>query len=312
MSNQHKSFLRFNKNLQINSSKRVKLMTAKDAIKKLIVEYFKVKCPGCKVDFFIQGSYKMGTLIKTKDDTCDLDYGVHLKFEPGVSPQQVQKWVCDAVKNHTDGGAVIKKKCVRVIYRGDFHIDLPIYKQGENDDSLFLAIKGENWDAEPSDPKGFVEWFQDEKTDQLTRLIRYGKAWCDKVSDKMLSGLAMTLLLQEHYVEDDRDDIAFHDTLVEVEKALKWSWVAEMPTQPYDNILSDYSDSVRTSFKDRIQQIIVDGRKAIDSSYEDQASKLWRKHLGPRFPVSEKEDSRSSNLKRISERGVIPPYNSLR
>jgi hypothetical protein len=295
MANLHKSFLQFNKNLQINSSKRTKLMKAKDALKDKIVAYLKEKRPGAKVDFFIQGSYKMGTLIKTKDDTCDLDYGVHLKFEPGVSPKQVQKWIYEAVKDHTTGGATIKKKCVRVIYQGDFHIDLPIYKQGEDDDSLWLAIKDESWDAEESDPKGFVEWYQDEKTDQLTRL----------------SGLAMTLLMQEHYVEDDRDDIAFHDTMVAIEKAIRWPWVAEMPTKPYDNILADYSDSIKTNFKDRLAKLVADGEAAIEGEFDHKASKLWRKHLGTRYPLSDAGDNRNAELEAISSNGTYAPYFSF-
>ena len=312
MPNCHKLFIEFNSNTQITSSKREKLKKSKDALRKTIINWFKKNQPDYVPEFYIQGSYKMATLIRTKEDTCDLDDGIHFYTESDVSPDKIREWVYQAVKDQTDGGAEKKSKCIRVIYKGDYHIDLPIYKKGENDSYPWLAVKGKEWDEEESDPKGFVDWYKERKTAQMTRVIRYLKTWGDNVRNNMLSGLAMTLLAEKYLQEDERDDTAFVNTLETIKLNLTAYWGIIMPVKSYDNPIVHHDDAFRKKFFKCLDAIIDDGKKALEEDSELEASKLWRKHLGMRFPLGEdnKDDKRSNigSLYTISNSGVQKPY----
>ena len=98
MANTHNLFSQFNGELQITASKRDHLMTSRDNLRKTIKKYFDENHSKYKPSFYIQGSYKMGTSIRTKDDTCDLDDGVYFKNNPeDVDCKTLQSWVKDAV-----------------------------------------------------------------------------------------------------------------------------------------------------------------------------------------------------------------------
>ena len=310
MANCHNLFTQYNSNISIESKKKERLRKSKDHLISVIEKFFIDNYPDYKPQFFIQGSYKMATMIITKDNDCDLDLGVHFVLEPDIQPEALMKRVKKAVDGITNASTQIKSKCVRVIYANDYHIDLPIYKQSEDDDYPWLAIKGEEWDTEESDPRGFVQWYRDTKTDQLTRLIKCLKCWCDKVGNKMPSGLAMTLLAEEHYDEDDRDDIALRDTLIAIENDID-SWEAYMPTKPEDNVLERYSESLKDNFKEKLSSFIESAEEAIDEENQLKASKKWRKHLGLRFPLGKDDDGGSravSSIAAISSRSTTRPY----
>lgn len=310
MANCHSLFQDFNKNLNITKSKKDSLIKSKDTLREKIKKYFKDNHPGYTPEFFIQGSYKMNTMIRTKDDTCDLDDGIHFKIEPDVTPTTLMNWVYNAVKDHTSGGQQKRKKCIRVIYKNDYHIDLPIYKQGENDDYPYLAIKDKAWDEEESDPKGFVDWYNNQKTDQMTRITKYLKSWGDQDVKKMPSGLAMTLFSEKYLVSNDRDDIALRDTLIAIENGLLQKWEAIMPTKPCDDVLANYDDSFKDNFLSSLNNFINDAKAAISEKSQFKASKLWRKHLGQRFPLGEEGDSNENKnaLIGIAKTSVYKPY----
>jgi tRNA nucleotidyltransferase (CCA-adding enzyme) len=71
MANLHEEFLLFYKNLQIPKKKKDEMEESAQKIKKRIKEAIEME--GHKVTFREQGSSKMGTRIRTRDDKCDLD-----------------------------------------------------------------------------------------------------------------------------------------------------------------------------------------------------------------------------------------------
>ncbi|MBO6047716.1 MAG: hypothetical protein J6P61_08255, partial [Erysipelotrichaceae bacterium] len=127
--------------------------------------------------FFIQGSYKLKTLIRTKDDLCDLDDGVYFKSNPdNVSGTTLQSWVKEAVDGVTDATPTHKKKCIRVDYKAGYNIDLPVMVYDEDmDEHPHLAVKYSGF--RDDDPKEFVEYFNEHKTEQMRRIIKYLKAF---------------------------------------------------------------------------------------------------------------------------------------
>ncbi len=307
MANLDTLFQKFNNELSITNSKKTKLMESKNHLREKIRSYFKKNHDGYTPDFFIQGSYKLKTLIRTKDDTCDLDYGVYFKNNPdNVSGTTLQKWVKDAVDGTTDATPTHKKKCIRVDYKAGYNIDLPVLVFDENKDAHpLLAVKNSNFQID--DPKEFVDYFQENKSDQMVRIIRYLKAWCDHKRQDMPSGLAMTVLSLKHLQENQRDDVSLKYTLIEIEKDLKRNFKCKMPTTPKDDLFEDFSDAKKKNFMDNLSAFIADAKKAIDEPNQLKASRLWRKHLGERFPLGEdKSDDNSKNFTKTI--GTSKPY----
>lgn len=313
MANCDHLFRVFNDALKIPSSKQEKIMISKNALRRRIREYFEKNHPGYKPEFYIQGSYKMKTSIRTKDDTCDLDDGVYFKSNPNnVSATTLQKWVRDAVDGVTDATPAHRKKCITVDYKAGYNIDLPVLVfDCSIDVHPQLAVKNVGfWD---DDPKEFIEYFNKMKdsSGQLIRIVKYLKAWCDYKRHKMPSGLAMTILAMEHLQTNDRDDVSLKYTLIEIEKALKKKFKCVMPTTPKDDLFDEYDDTREENFMNNLTSFIVDARKAVDDEKNQlAASRLWQKYLGSTyFPDGEDVNESATDASKLSQTiGTAKPY----
>lgn len=284
MANLHYLFQQFNTDLTITDTKKNKMMASRDNLREKIKNHFEKNHDGYVPRFFIQGSYKLKTLIRTKDDTCDLDDGVYFKSNPdNVTGTTLQTWVKEAVDGTTDATPTHKKKCIRVDYKAGYNIDLPVMVFDDTKDKHpHLAVK--NKDFRDDDPKEFVEYFNKHKTDQMCRTIKYLKAWCDHKRDDMPCGLAMTVLSLGCFQGNTRDDVALKYTLIEIENVLQRNFACVMPTTPKDDLFADYSETKKNNFMKNLRAFIDDAKAAIDEPNHQKASRLWRKHLGNRFP----------------------------
>jgi hypothetical protein len=306
MANCNKLFLDFNSELNVLSTKKTKLNKSKREIRRKITEYFKEHHSEYKPKFFTQGSQKLGTVIRIHDDTCDLDDGVYFLRQPDVKATTLQGWVHEAVKDHTSEMAQWRKKCIRVDYKADYHIDLPVYYMLPGENHPHLAVKNEGW--EDSDPREFINWFRDQRDDkgQLVRLVKYLKSWCDWCTHKMPSGLCMTVLAERNYVANDRDDCALRALLKAIKADLKGEWKCIMPTTPQDDLTKKHSDELQRNFFTAIDDFIIDADKAVDNEKNQlSASKLWRYHLGTRFPEGLNEDVEAKEAKLRASANLI-------
>jgi len=305
MANCTKLFLDFNQEITVPAAKIARLKQSRKNIEATIIKYFQNKEGVSVPKFWIQGSYKMGTMIRTKDDTCDADLGVYFLTKPTVTASTAQRYVHTAVSDITTAGAEHRKKCVRVIYSGDYHVDLPVYYKEANDTHPSLAYKDNGWEL--SDPKEFYEWFKSKKDDkgQLLRIIKYLKVWCNLRAFKTPSGIALSVWGASYFVSNDRDDIAFLDTLKKIQSNLNANCDCYIPTTPQDNLTGKLDVNQKNKFKDALNSIITDGTAAIASKNQLAASKLWQNHLGDRFPdgADEDVDAKESSLRNTS--GVI-------
>jgi hypothetical protein len=254
----------------------------------------------------------MGTTIRTKDDTCDLDDGVYFSSNPDdVTGTTLQKWVKSSVDGTTDATPAHRKKCITVDYKAGYNIDLPVFVFDKSKDSHpHLAVKDSAF--QDDDPKEFSDYFtgKKDKEGQLVRIIRYLKAWCDFKKNEMPSGLAMTVLAMNHWQKNSRDDVSLKFTLIEIEKALKLNFACYMPTTPKDNLFRDYTDAKRKNFMSNLSSFIADATKAIDEEKNQlKASRLLQKHLGNRFPDGEDKDESETSAKSLSGTiGTARPY----
>ena len=297
MANCHNLFGGFNTEISLTSNKKSKMTTSKDGIRERIRKYFKENHSEYTPKFYIQGSYKMKTGIRTKDDICDLDDGVYFFRTPDVTATTLQSWIWDAVNGYTSTSPEHRKKCIRNIFSGDYEIDIPVYyKVGGQE--YKLAVKNNGW--EDGDPKALINWFNSNKdaNGKIVKVIKELKAWCDYKRNKMPSGLAMTILAmnaKNNIVLNDRDDILLTDTLREIKKTLAHKFECIVPVTPKDNLFGDYDGTRETNFLNNLDSFLSDAEAALKEQNHLKASKLWQKHLGNRFPDGEDKNEQSNS-----------------
>lgn len=140
MANCHDNFTKsregkvsFERAITINDNEKDRLIRGRDSLRDKIRNYFKSKEKVKDPKFHGQGSYSMNTLLSpvATGVEYDLDDGIYLdltNYEDEIpAPTTIHAWILDAVKDHTSTPPVDKDPCVRVIYKDDYHIDLPTY-----------------------------------------------------------------------------------------------------------------------------------------------------------------------------------------
>ncbi|PJB19137.1 MAG: hypothetical protein CO117_06075 [Flavobacteriaceae bacterium CG_4_9_14_3_um_filter_33_16] len=297
MANCHHLFGEFNTEISLTSNKKTKMTTSKDGLRERIRKYFKEHHPEYVPKFYIQGSYKMKTGIRTKDDICDLDDGVYFFRTPDVTATTLQNWIWDAVNGYTTTTPEHRKKCIRNIFSGDYEIDIPVYYK-INGKEYQLAVKNNGW--EDSDPKAFIDLFNNNKdaNGKMIKAIKELKAWCDHKRNKMPSGLAMTILAMNakaKIVLNDRDDILLTDILREIKKALAQEFECIVPAAPKDDLFADYDETRKSNFLNNLDSFLSDAEAALKEQNQLKASRLWQKHLGTRFPDGEDKNEQSNS-----------------
>jgi hypothetical protein len=297
MANCHHLFGAFNTEISLTFSKKTKMTNSKDGLRERIRKHFKEHHPAYLPKFYIQGSYKMKTGIRTKDDICDLDDGVYFFRTPDVSATTLQNWVWDAVNGYTSTSPEHRKKCIRNIFSGDYEIDIPVYYKIDGKEYQ-LAVKNNGW--EDSDPKALIDWFNDNKdaNGKIIKVIKELKAWCDHKRNKMPSGLAMTILAmnaKDKIVLNDRDDILLTDVLREIKKALAQKFECIVPVTPKDDLFADYDSTRKNNFLINLDSFLADAEAALKESNQLKASRLLQKHLGTRFPDGEDKNEQTNS-----------------
>lgn len=258
------------------------------------------------IEFKVQGSFTMDTIIRPLNGEFDIDLGIYFKFpsldrDTWPTPQTVSKWVYDAVNGHTSIPPENKVTCVRVTYKPinpkseyGYHVDFPIYGEYENFWENRYKVIGLNDDRkwnQKSDPSAFGDWFDSKclkntgDRKQLIRIVKYLKAWKDFQSSdiKMPSGIVLTILAAKNYVPKDRDDVVLYKLLEEVHFLLWWSFSIMKPTAPENDLVENYSDTRRQNFMNRLREFRDDAEKAISTEDNSEAAGIWRKHFGERF-----------------------------
>ena len=298
MADCHKIFLEFNSIIELKPKRKASLRTSRDAVREIIRDYFREKNNGFFPKFHGQGSFMMNTIIYPLDGEFDIDDGIYffVEQEPAHSIDTFHRWICEATDGHTKQKPIDKQTCVRVVYAGQYHLDLPIYYIVKGNCPR-LAHKSKGWIE--SDPRKFIKWFQGQTDDkgQLRRIVRYLKAWSDYKAGELPSGLILSILATRNIRYDARDDIALYNTLSNIKSWLELSFTCYRPTTPsYEDLLQNYSQTDKYYFKSQLASLIRSAEKALDdkTSLED-ACKEWQKHFGDRFPCQLAED-KADNL----------------
>jgi len=293
MADCHDLFQKFYNEIKLSSSKKEFLRQARDALREKIKDYFNKEKKENPPKFWGQGSYAMATIVNPLDGEYDIDDGIYLQNldrdkNDWSTADTVHGWVYEAVKGHTKEEPIDKRTCVRVVYSGQYHVDLPVY--GEYKGRFYLAEKGEKgWHQ--SDPQALTNWFKEQvkhKGEQLRSIVRYLKAWSDCKSKsrnvKLPSGLMLTILVVENYESGSGDDAAFGRMVRNVYQKIANSFVVCNPVDQ-NEILSDcLTEFQKKNFKELLSNLLGSVNKALDEKSKKEACRVWKKEFGDRFP----------------------------
>lgn len=286
MADLNSEFIKYNEEISLPPSKRDNLISGRDAIRKVVGTYFSETLEVKKPTFVQQGSFAIKTVVNPISGEYDIDDGLylnHLDEDNLPKTETAHGWIVKALKDHTKDGPLDKKNCVRIIYSGDYHVDIPIYTK--QDDENLLARKGDDqWIN--SDSKGFNEWFYkklDLHGEQIRRIVKYLKAYKDYKGIN-IPGIVFTVLgINNFTYYKDRDDTCLVKVAESCLSYLSNDTNLYMPVEPYDNILEKYSKSKIDELKILFKELSESGGKAIDVKDYDESVEYWGILLGDRF-----------------------------
>jgi len=308
MANCHNLFTEFNSTIRLADSKRKSLKKSRKSLRDKIRKSFEEdKKDEIKPKFHSQGSFALDTIVepipvdieeKGEKKTLlyyDMDDGVYFigDIKDRKSVQTYHDWIADAIVGHTQTGIIDKNTCVRTEYADGHHIDMPIYFKEEGK-SPELAHRSKGWIE--SDPKAFQGWFEEKVKEkpQLRKIVRYLKAWSNyritqRKEKPMVSGFILTILAAKHYLANERDDIAFKETLVLIKAKLDSSFTCYRPTVPTnEDLLASYGH--QDYFMECLKNLIDSATAALKETNQKKSCEHWQKHFGDRFPCSLAKD----------------------
>ena len=303
MADCHDALQEFSSKITLSSTNKEALRNGRKALRNKIRKHFQEILDQEAPKFKPQGSFAMGTIINPIKGEYDLDDGVYLTnldedSSKWPTAETVHNWIVEAVKNHTSESPIDKRTCVRVVYSGNYHIDLPIYGYNEKTDAAYLAEKGQTtWPL--SDPGALNDWFRhevDSKGNQLRKTVKYIKAWADNKSSlgKLPCSLALTVLTVNNYQTSDRDDIAVAETARSISNQLAISTIFTNPVNPAEVLSDKCTESQMDNLEARLSDLVGNADKALREEDETSACERWQREFGDRFPSPKSEASKAA------------------
>lgn len=297
MADLHSEFQTFHGRVALTFQKKESLRTSRDAIRDRIRRYFRDDLRVEAPNFRGQGSYAMGTIVNPLDGEFDIDDGVYLQHLDenectNWAPDTVHHWLVKATEGHTNEKPIDKRTCVRVRYAGQYHVDLPVYAKFNG--GYMLAEKGaRGWHY--SDPKSVIDWFNghvNQHGQQLRRMVRYLKAWADFPGrkGKMPSGLILTVLAAQNFHSNKRDDVSLAETARTISDTANLVFCVYNPVDGEEQLTVRLTDDQKARFQEAVSDLASDAFGAIETDDREEASKIWRKEFGDRFPAIEEDD----------------------
>lgn len=149
--------------LQLDRTRLNKMETAYNSVYELLKndkDFFE----GVEIELYPQGSKKIGTTVKPiNDEDFDLDLVLHIhEMHTKHNPIDIYNKLVKALEKNNYYKAILEKKgrCIRLNYKGDFHMDiLPGCLLIPNDFDLLAIPEKKMMSWSTANPKGFSNWF---------------------------------------------------------------------------------------------------------------------------------------------------------
>ena len=252
---------------------------------------------------WLQGSYKMATQVRPphKED-FDIDLGLYLEWsgaaqtgpQPSVLRSSVQRSLQAYAANFPDDVKEVvapKSRCLRIVYTGGFHVDVPVYHLEPTRGVRTLATSS-GWEA--SDPKAVVTWFQnfveEPYRSAVRRCVRYLKAWAAlKVpAAARPSSIVLTVLVAEA-AQAIRgtglpDDELFAAIVAQISARLGRSTAVPNPADRNEDLMRLDRQSAAT-FSNEVASLTSQAARATVAQSPMAAAMLWQDAFAHLFPL---------------------------
>lgn len=293
---------------------------------------------GLAVSAFLQGSYRFHTLIRPlagKD--FDVDLGIYIEWSSsavGLSARSCREHVQSSAQEFASTDQEVKDvvdppkdRCIRLLYKNSFHIDVPVYHRDEEEELCELAVGPNQWES--SNPRLMLEWFEYElgglERAQVRRIIRYFKAWVAlkyKEEQEVPSSLMLTVLvidaLNELNVPDDSaDDDVMRLVVQSIHQRLESSTVVENPVEAdSDDDLNRLSEQGNRILIARLGELVNIASRATEEEDVAGAAVIWSEAFDYLFPLPQEsaiatESAPGSGIAVLVPRVAIAVHNRL-
>ncbi len=266
--------------VKLSQAKYNELMEKRDAqIKKLKSNLEQDNFPQ-PIEFINQGSYAMKTLIQQSEE-YDLDIGVvfdknDLISENKLQPSSIKYYVGQKLKDKRFlKSPSVMKNCIRVNYKENYHIDMPIFRK---DGNLLELATTKGWES--SNPQNINRWFAVEKSNKqhLKKIVQLLKRFSrTRTTDwNMPSGLIFTILASECYIDDERLDISFYKTVYKMYIRLKKCRMVFIPNTTNDIALEEKHRTKVKNLYEKLSGYFNGGFKEKNFSDKNRSLKIWK------------------------------------
>ena len=209
-----------------------------------------------------QGSVAMATIVQNDEKDYDIDVGIIFDEEnigKDTGALAAKNIVFDALEEKMgtfNDGPEYKTNCIRIKYSEGYHIDFAIYKKSGSD----YWHAGAEWSKR--NPKAINDWFYDQlqrKGKNLRKVIRLSKMFCkSRTSWDMPAGLIQTVLCNECFINSERLDECFYNTMKRVASRLSYDKEVDNPTDSSQSLLTrkkdrDRLENFRKRLNDKLQ-----------------------------------------------------------
>ena len=232
-----------------------------------------------------QGSIAMATIVQNDEKDYDIDVAVIFDEEnigKDASALFAKRLVFAALRGKM--GAFkeypeIKTNCVRITYSEGYHIDFAVYKKCEND----YWHAGAEWNER--NPKAINDWFKDQvykKGGNLRKVIRLSKMFCKSRPDwDMPAGLIQTVLCNECFVDSERLDECFYETMRNIVNRLNYNMDVRNPTDISKTLLTRKKDSNR--LENYRKQLVKNLQNVTEAKDKKETLAAWKEFFNNDF-----------------------------
>lgn len=301
-------FRKFHQNISLDDGRVQRIQSAHTKLREIV----RNDGPLSRVlyDVFLQGSFRNNTAIRPLKGEFDVDVVLVLDatdpdswLKSKQDPDDVLNWVADRLRkqaHYRSNNITIRrrKRCVRLVYAGDFHLDvIPAHCDGNLDNPLEVPDREANewiW----SHPKGYTSWCEgmNKRTNgRFTRVTKMLKWWCRQKFDPKRAPRSIVLqtLIGQHIPDSPSSDAeALVCTLENLNEWLQSRLVLLSAPSVYnpslrnEDLAGDWSAKDFELFRRRVESATKKACEAFLEGDTEKSAHLWRDLFGNAFPLT--------------------------
>lgn len=298
MTNCHDDIVEFYKSkVRLSKEDKERLETARDTCKAAVTRGLEEKEDLKPEGFVEQGSFGMRTVVQHEDYDYDIDCGILFTKEKIVgsrggdkTPRAARAMIASSFSDKRfKENPEIRRSCVRFNYQDGYHVDMPVYRKVSGLFGLthYEIASGDEW--RQSDPEAVTKWFNDavkakspnmEIDGQMRRIVCLLKA-IEKTrqSYNWPSGFVISVLVKDHYVSDERDDVSFVKTIRRIVATLRISEYIAHPVISGEQLAQAGNTKV-CWMRDKLSEFDDKFRVLEGDCARGEAMKIWGQIFG--------------------------------